>query len=78
MACSEGTRNSEGNSQAYQPYNDSIMPQNSADGSYDSTFYIRDKVRDDLGSDAKRTPPSNSEDPGGNAEVPIEENEFFN
>lgn len=78
MACSEGTRNSEGNSQAYQPYNDSIMPQNSADGSYDSTFYIRDKVRDDLGTDGKRTPPSNSEDPGGNAEVPIEENEFFN
>lgn len=33
---------------AYEPYNDSITPQSSADGSYDSTYYIRNKVHDDI------------------------------
>ena len=52
MACSNSASGDENNG-AYQPYNDSITPQNSADGSYDSTFYIRNKVRDDIGSGKK-------------------------
>ena len=53
MACSNSIYDENGITDtlatgAYQPYNDSIMPQNSADGSYDSTFYLRNKVRDDI------------------------------
>ena len=73
MACSNSA-GSEENTNAYQPYNDSIMPQNSADGSYDSTFYIRNKVRDDLGTG--RTPEEDDEVP--NIDKPAEDNEFFN
>ena len=53
MACSNSIYGGDGITDtlatgAYQPYNDSIMPQNSADGSYDSTFYLRNKVREDI------------------------------
>jgi len=41
---------------AYQPYNDSIMPQNSADGSYDSTYYIRNKVNEDINGPSGKSP----------------------
>lgn len=73
MACSNSAGGEE-NTNAYQPYNDSITPQNSADGSYDSTFYIRNKVRDDLGTGSK----PDEEDEVPNIDKPAEDNEFFN
>ena len=73
MACSNSAGGEE-NTNAYQPYNDSITPQNSADGSYDSTFYIRNKVRDDLGTGRK----PDEEDEVPNIDKPAEDNEFFN
>ena len=73
MACSNSA-GGEDNTNAYQPYNDSITPQNSADGSYDSTFYIRNKVRDDLGTGRK----PDEEDEVPNIDKPAEDNEFFN
>ncbi len=52
MACSNGVGYNEPLDSlangSYQPYDDSIMPQNSATGDYDSTFYIRDKVNKDI------------------------------
>ena len=73
MACSNSAGGEE-NTNSYQPYNDSITPQNSADGSYDSTFYIRNKVRDDLGTGRK----PDEEDEVPNIDKPAEDNEFFN
>lgn len=73
MACSNSDNGEP--SQSYQPYNDSIMPQNSADGSYDSTYYIRNKVRDDLGSGKSS---AEEEDPVPNIDAATEDNEFFN
>ena len=74
MACSNSAYGEE-STNAYQPYNDSIMPQNSADGSYDSTFYIRNKVRDDIGTGHK---PASEEDEVPNIDAATEDNEFFN
>lgn len=77
MACSNRAGDGEA-SGSYHPYNDSIMPQNSADGSYDSTYYIRNKVRDDLGSGKQRTPPAEGEDEVPNIGAATDDNEFFN
>ncbi len=76
MACS--TSGEDENSEAYQPYNDSITPQNSADGSYDSTFYIRNKVRDDIGTGKKGETPLEAEDEVPNIDAATSDNEFFN
>ena len=76
MACSNSASGDENNG-AYQPYNDSITPQNSADGSYDSTFYIRNKVRDDIGS-GKKSEALEAEDEVPNIDAATEDNEFFN
>jgi len=52
MACSNSIGGENDNDSlatgAYQPYNDSITPQNSATGDYDSTFHIRNKVLEDI------------------------------
>ena len=77
MACSNSANGDEATN-AYQPYDDSIMPQNSADGSYDSTYYIRNKVRDDIGSGKRRTPSGEEEDEVPNIDAATEDNEFFN
>lgn len=82
MACSDALPSSDpdAGTGAYQPYNDSIMPQNSADGSYDSTYYIRNKVRDDIGT-GKRQDPQEQEEPDPEVSPEVDEkvkNAFFN
>lgn len=65
MACSNGVGYNEAldslDNGSYQPYNDSIMPQNSATGDYDSTFYIRDKVNKDINGSGNQS--SKQEEP---------------
>lgn len=52
---------------------DTITPQNSADGSYDSTRYIRDKVNEDIYGPGGGTPHNNSEEPTRPVDPAIEE-----